>query len=233
MSAIKKTLAGIKRQQTLVASKGHPHYISLSLIENWLYEVALNEAHGTMLDYGCGGQPYKNFFSPKISRYIGVDVAAAEGINLDFEIEPGQRLPLEDSSIDTLLSTQALEHIDNFEFYLSECARLVRSGGILILTAPMQWRHHEVPYDYWRFTKYGLIRLLERHEFSIKSISPCGGVYALIGQIFLSHLHEQGVQKRWLNKTINWFALFLDNRCSDQEDTLLWMVVATRKAKEI
>ena len=171
MNAIKKALAGVKRQQTFVASKGHPHYISLSLIESWLHKVALNEAHGIMLDYGCGGQPYKNFFMPKISRYIGTDVAAAEGVYLDFEIEPGQCLPLEDSSIDTLLSTQALEHIDNFEFYLSECARLVRSGGVLILTAPMQWRHHEIPYDYWRFTKFGLISLLERHEFSIKSIT--------------------------------------------------------------
>jgi SAM-dependent methyltransferase len=231
MSAIKKTLAGIKRQQTLVASKGHPHYISLSLIEKWLYEVALNEAHGIMLDYGCGGQPYKNFFMPKISRYIGADVAAAEGIILDIEIEPGKALPLTPGSTDTLLSTQTLEHIEDFEFYMSECARLLRPNGVLILTAPMQWRHHEVPYDYWRFTKYGLISLLEHHEFSIKSISPCGGVYALIGQIFLSHLHERGVQKTWINKTINRLALFLDNHWNDQEDTLLWMIIATRKTK--
>jgi hypothetical protein len=93
----------------------------------------------------------------------------------------------------------------------------------------MQWRHHEVPYDYWRFTKYGLMRLLERHEFSIKSISPCGGVYALIGQIFLSHLHERGVRKKWLNKVINQLALYLDNHWSDTDDTLNWMCIAIRK----
>ncbi|TAN64846.1 MAG: class I SAM-dependent methyltransferase [Methylobacter sp.] len=229
MSAIKNALGGLIRQQTLGASLDHPHYISLNLIGTWLHDMALNEAHGIMLDYGCGGQPYKSFFMPKLERYIGADVAAAEGICLDIEIEPGQAVPLDTASIDTLLSTQTLEHLDDVEFYLSECARLVHSNGVLILTAPMQWRHHEVPYDYWRFTKYGLISLLERHGFSIKSISPCGGVYALIGQIFLSHLHERGGRKQWLNKIINRLALYLDNRWADTDDTLNWMCIAVRK----
>lgn len=229
MSAIKEVLNGLKRQQSLGATLGHPHFISLSLIGSWLQDVALNEAHGIMLDYGCGGQPYKDTFMPKLLRYIGADVAAAEGVHLDIEFEPGQALPLETASIDTLLSTQTLEHLDDVEFYLSECARLVRPGGVLILTAPMQWRHHEVPYDYWRFTKYGLISLLRSHDFAIKSILPCGGVYALIGQIFLSHLHERGVRKKWLNKIINRLSLYLDNRWNDTEDTLNWMCIAVRK----
>lgn len=229
MSAIRESLRGLKRQQILGATPDHPHYISLSLIGTWLQDVALNEAHGVMLDYGCGGQPYRSFFMPKLSSYIGADVAAAEGVCLDIEIEPAKQLPIDAASIDTLLSTQTLEHLDDVEFYLSECARLVRPEGVLILTAPMQWRHHEVPYDYWRFTKYGLISLLERHEFSIKSISPCGGVYALIGQIYLSHLHERGVQNKWFNKIINWLSLYLDNHNADTDDTLNWMCVAIRK----
>lgn len=228
MNTIKDALQGLQRRQTLGATLDHPHYISLSLIGNWLQEVALNEARGVMLDYGCGGQPYKNFFMPQLSRYIGADVSAADGISLDIEIEPGQILPLATASIDTLLSTQTLEHLEDIEFYISECARLVRSEGVLILTAPMQWRHHEVPYDYWRFTKYGLISLLERHGFTIKSMTPCGGVYALIGQIFLSHLHERGVRKKWFNTMVNRFALYLNQRWNDTDDTLNWMCIAVR-----
>lgn len=228
MSSIKQDLRGLKRQTILGAELTHPHYISLSLIGNWLVDVALNEAHGVMLDYGCGGQPYKNFFIPKITRYIGADVTAAEGVCLDVEIELGQKLPIDSASIDTLLSTQTLEHLPDVDFYLSECARLLRAEGVLILTAPMQWRHHEVPYDYWRFTKYGLINLLQKHGFSIKSINPCGGVYALMGQIFLSHLHESGVQKKWINKIVNRFALFIDDHKKDTNDTLNWMCIAIR-----
>ncbi len=228
MSEIKQALGGLSRQQELGATRDHPHYISLSLIGNWLREIALQEAHGVMLDYGCGGQPYKNFFMPKLVRYIGADVAAAQGIELDVEIMPGQPLPLADASIDTLLSTQTLEHVEDVYFYIGECSRLIRSGGILILTAPMQWRHHEVPYDYWRFTRYGLIALLEQRGFVIKSMSPCGGVYALLGQIFLSHLHERGVRKPWINSLVNGVAFFLDARKPDTEDTLNWMCIAIR-----
>lgn len=229
MSTIKEALSGLQRQHTLGATLDNPHYISLELIGNWLKNVAINEASGIMLDYGCGGQPYKEFFLPKLSQYIAADVSAAEGVVLDIEIEPNQVLPLNTASIDTLLSTQTLEHLEDVEFYIGECSRLLRSGGTLIITAPMQWRHHEVPYDYWRFTKYGLTTLLEKHGFLIKSISPCGGVYALIGQIFLSHLHEKNVRKKWFNKLVNRLALYFDKHWYDTEDTLNWMCIATRK----
>lgn len=228
-AAIKDVLEGLARQSRPGAETDSPHYISLVLIDRWLKQVAVQEAHGVMLDYGCGGQPYKHFFLPKLTRYIGADVAAAQGVQLDLEIIPGQALPLPDGSIDTLLSTQTLEHLPDVHFYLKECGRLVRAGGVMILTAPMQWRHHEVPFDYLRFTRYGLSSLVEQNGFEVKSISPCGGVYALLGQIFLSHLHERGVQKKWVNKLVNRLALWLDRRFPDTEDTLNWMCIAVRK----
>ena len=226
---VKAALEGLARQHRPGAELDNPHYISLILIDRWLKSTALREAHGVMLDYGCGGQPYKDFFLPNLTRYIGADVAAAHGVQLDLEIIPGQALPLANASIDTLLSTQTLEHLPDVLFYLNECARLVRPGGVMILTAPMQWRHHEVPYDYLRFTKFGLTALAEQHGFEIKSISACGGVYALLGQIFLSHLHERGVKRRLFNKLINKLALWLDRRFPDTEDTLNWMCIAVRK----
>jgi SAM-dependent methyltransferase len=231
-AAIKEVLKGLARQHQPGAELDGSDYISLGLIDRWLKNIALHEAHGVMLDYGCGGQPYKNFFLPKLTRYIGADVAAAQGVQVDLEIIPGQALSLADASIDTLLSTQTLEHLPDVHFYLKECGRLVRPGGRMILTAPMQWRHHEVPYDYLRFTKYGLSSLIEQYGFEIKSISPCGGVYALLGQIFLSHLHERGVQKKLLNRLVNSLALWLDRRFPDTEDTLNWMCIAVRKSNQ-
>lgn len=226
---IKDTLAGLVRQQQPGASLDNPHYISLHLINKWLNEVAFDAAQGVMLDYGCGGQPYKAFFAEKITRYIGADVAAAHSIQLDLEIVLGERLDLPDSSIDTILSTQTLEHVPDISFYIGECSRLLRPNGNLILTAPMQWRHHEIPYDYFRFTKYGLEGLLVSNGFTIESMHPCGGVYALLGQIFLSHLHERGVRNKYLNKLVNRIALSLDERFPDFEDTLNWMCIAVRQ----
>ena len=59
---------------------------------------------------------------------------------------------------------------------------------MLILTVPMQWRLHEIPYDYWRFTRYGVSELVTRNGLNLISIKPCGGVFALLGQNVVKNL---------------------------------------------
>ncbi len=204
------------------------HYIVLSYLYAWMRELALPAAKGVMLDFGCGGQPYRTLFESRITKYIGADVAAAKDIKLDLEFPPGQPLPLPDESVDTILSTQTLEHVSDFRFYLKECHRLIKRDGALILTAPMQWRHHEIPYDFWRFTRYGLIECLTQQGFKIVNVTPCGGVYALIGQILLNHFAERGIHNKFLFRTINAVALWLDKTIPDPEDTLNWMCIATK-----
>ncbi len=226
---ISHALSGLERINDLSTDISSPHYIVSSHLFSWMKSDALNAAKGVMLDYGCGGQPYKDLFLSKVSKYIGADVAAAKGVDLDIIIEPNRHLPLDDKTVDTILSTQALEHANDVDFYLSECSRLIKSGGVLILTAPMQWRHHEVPYDYHRFTRYGLIDYLGRHGFIIKEICSCGGVYALLGQIFLNHLSERGIRKRFVYRFFNQLFLWLDEKYYDAEDTINWMCIAEKK----
>ncbi len=229
---IEGVLGGLERISDLDVDINSHHYIVLSHLFAWIQSEALNAASGVMLDYGCGGQPYKNLFLSKVSRYIGADVAAALGVELDVKIEPDKPLPLADESVDTILSTQALEHASDVDFYLSECSRLLKDRGALILTAPMQWRHHEAPYDFHRFTRYGLIDYLGRHGFSVRSIQSCGGVYALLGQIWLNHLSEKGVQNRFVFRMVNRMALWLDKKYYDPDDTINWMCIA-EKNKEM
>lgn len=217
-----------RRDRVVVALESH-HFISLTLMNAWMERVARPHANGVMLDYGCGGQPYRDYFKDTITRYIGADVAAAQGVKLDLLVDPGKPLRLPDQSIDTILSSQVLEHVGDFGFYLDECARLLRSGGALIMTVPMQWRHHEVPYDYWRFTRFGIISQLERRGFRVEDASPCGGVFALLGQIFLSHMAEAGRIRPRLFRVVNRLALWLDAKYADYEDTLNWMVLARKQ----
>jgi SAM-dependent methyltransferase len=229
-TGIRERLEGLQRVAGMDLEPGSHHYIVLSHLYRWLRERALPVTQGVMLDYGCGGQPYRALFTSRIARYIGADVAAAAGISLDIECAPDSQLPLEECSIDTILANQTLEHVPDPDFYLAECSRLLRTDGILIITAPMQWRHHEVPYDYLRFTRFGLTRLLERHGFNIRDLTPSGGVYALMGQIFLNHLVERGIQRKFVFKQINRLALWLDDRFPDQEDTINWMCIAQKSS---
>lgn len=218
----------LRRDRLEVDLESH-HFISLTLMNTWMDRVARAYANGVMLDYGCGGQPYRDYFKHKISQYIGADVTAAHGIALDLLIEPDKPLNLSDESVNTILSTQVLEHVRNYGLYLDECARLLCPGGILIITVPMQWRHHEVPHDYWRFTRFGIVAELERRGFRMNDVSPCGGVFALLGQILLSHMAETGRNKPHFFRIVNRVALWLDAKYADFEDTLNWMLVAQKE----
>lgn len=206
------------------------HYIVLTLLNRWIATIAVQAARGVLLDFGCGGQPYRSLFEPAISRYIGADIAAASGVQLDLRIAPGKPLQLPDGSVDTVLSTQTIEHVFDVTAYVRECSRVLRPGGALILTAPMQWRLHEPPHDYWRFTRYAVEGLLETASLRTERLEPCGGTYALIGQILVSHLAETGRGRPRLFRLINRLALWLDRRIPDTEDTLLWMCIARKPA---
>ena len=223
---------GVVRRKDMDLTVSSHHYIVLSRLYAWLEEEAVSHANGVMLDYGCGGQPYRALFESRVTKYIGADVTPATGTTLDIQIAPGQPLPLSSESVDTILSTQALEHVSDFDFYLKECQRLLKPDGVLILTAPMQWRHHEAPNDFWRFTRYGIIACLSRNGFEAKALTPCGGVYALIGQIFLNHLVERGVHSKMVFRVVNRCALWLDKASQDLEDTLIWMCIV-RKVQRI
>ena len=218
----------IVRMSDMLLPRDHHHFIVLSLIHRWIRDIALPQASGVLLDYGCGGQPYRSLFETRVDKYIGADVAAAIGVSLDLVITPGTPLALECQSVDTVLSTQTLEHVYDFRSYLAECRRLLRPGGNLILTVPMQWRMHEVPFDYWRFTKYGVISALNEQGFEIIHISKCGGAWALLGQLMNSHLAENQRGSKLLFWTTNRIALWLDKKFPDTEETIGWMCIAKR-----
>jgi SAM-dependent methyltransferase len=220
--------AGIERMATALPLRHGHHYIALSFMADWMGTVATKVARGVFLDYGCGGQPYRELFASRIERYIGADIVPAANITPDIVFAPGEPLPLPGASVDTILSTQVLEHVADYQAYLEDCRRLLKPQGYLIITIPMQWRHHEAPADYWRFTRYGISHVLQQHAFGVENITPCGGVYALLGQIFTDHLANRGIGSKRVYGLVNRLALWLDRRIPDYEDTLGWMCIAKK-----
>jgi len=232
MSSAQNRFEGLKRRSSSSETVWHHHYITLSILECWIERVASQYVQGVLLDYGCGAQPYRNLLAAKCSRYMGADVAAAHGVHLDFLFTPGESLPIKNETFDTILSTQTLEHVEDVQGYIRECYRLLRPGGHLILTVPMQWRMHEQPYDYWRFTRYGVIALVNNGGLTLCEISPCGGAWALVGQIINSHLAETGRGSRLICGIINQLALWADRKLKDEDETVGWMCIAKRPMTE-
>ena len=89
------------------------------LVKNFLREKlvkCIKETSGkAILDVGCGEKPYKGFFQEPNS-YVGIDRRAKTADVKSI----GEFLPFVDSSFDTVLCTQVLEHVENSEKVLLE-----------------------------------------------------------------------------------------------------------------
>ncbi len=163
------------------------HYVSVltrKAYESTIPALLKDSDNYRILDYGCGARPYEYLFKDHISEYIGVDVG--ENQKADFSITPGERLNFDDNSFDFVLSSQVLEHVKDVEQYMGECFRVLKSGGILLLSTHGTWQFHASPYDYNRWTCMGLQYLIERSGFEVIEYKPILGQLAVTSQLRLS-----------------------------------------------
>lgn len=151
-------------------------------------------AKGSLVDLGCGVKPYKAMFERVVEHYYGVDLKITaeknygEATKADlFADITNTGLPSE--QFDTVFSTQALEHISDPKKLISEVVRLLKDGGICIMTIPMVWQLHSEPFDYFRFTKYGIKELFENNGLSILELFPLEGAYAALKQTKIVSLY--------------------------------------------
>jgi SAM-dependent methyltransferase len=123
---------------------------------------------GTVLDVGCGAQPFRSLIGTG-ATYLGIDTDAAKA-HFGYEMPnttyfSGDVWPVANASVDLVLCTETLEHVLDTRRFLTEAARCLVPGGTLLLTIPFAARWHFIPYDYWRFTPSSLNHLLTTTGF--------------------------------------------------------------------
>jgi SAM-dependent methyltransferase len=198
--------AGYLRER-LKPQPGEMFYLHLSDLLIAL-KALIPGQHSMVLDYGCGGSPYRPLFGN--CTYHRADLSG--GNDLDFEYDADSKLPLELSGYDCILSTQVLEHVQNPEAYLGECYRLLRPGGHLVLTTHGLFEDHACPYDYWRWTIYGLKRLVEDSGLSVEAAKklttgPRCAVFLVESQLHSLRFGAAGVYGKLLSagvKGVRW-----------------------------
>ncbi len=146
--------------------------------------------HGRVLDIGCGDKPYEELFRGRYSSYIGIDLETVNASRADV-FGDSLHLPFRPESFDTVFSTQVLEHVRDPFAMILEVGSVLRPGGHLILTAPQAWPLHEQPYDYFRYTRFGLEELMKRAGLQTVRITERTGGIAAIGELFCVLLHTK------------------------------------------
>lgn len=112
------------------------------------------------LEIGCGYSHYSEYFPNR----IGMDIISIPTV--DIVADAHDLHMFKEDEFDRILCTEVLEHLHTPQKAVDEMFRVLKKGGVLILTTRFIFPLHDVPCDYYRFTKYGLRHLLKNFEIT-------------------------------------------------------------------
>jgi SAM-dependent methyltransferase len=185
----------------------NPFYFARKNLYSYINKYANNLA-GKILDVGCGKKPYKELFN-EVTEYIGLDMDNTGHSHENEDIDvfyDGVKFPFENSSFDSVLCNQVLEHVFDPKLFLSEINRVLKLNGFFLLTVPFVWDEHEQPNDFGRYTSFGLKHLLNDAGFSVISFDKSTQGIEAISQLFVLYIYKIFYSK---NKALNYLLTFL------------------------
>lgn len=165
-----------------LSDRGLGHTFSLT---SWgVYEHASKlireNARGVVLDAGSGRAPYKEELRSRGLELITIDIENRSG-DVTHIADIQDMGVIGARSIDTVVCTEVLEHVPRPWDAIAEMARVLKPGGMLIISVPHLSPLHEIPHDYFRYTQYGLQSLLARGGFEVLRMEEVGGVLSFLG----------------------------------------------------
>ena len=167
----------------------NPFYFARSNLHKAMSEIA-QELSGRLLEVGCGSKPYQSLF--RVDKYVGLDIerkSSHERGVADF-LYDGNTFPFPDASFDSVLCNQVLEHVFNPDDFLKEIVRVLKPGGKLLLTVPFVWDEHEQPYDYARYSSFGLRALMEKQGLKVLQHKKLGDDISIIFQLTNAYFYK-------------------------------------------
>lgn len=137
-----------------------------------------------ILDVGAGGCPHRKLFSH--CKYFTQDFVQLSDSQIQNQVGYGKidyvsdiiNIPVSDKSFDVVLCTEVIEHVPDPISAIKEISRILKPGGVLLISAPLQSGLHQEPYHFYGgFTKYWYKKFLTENNFSEITIDPNGSLY--------------------------------------------------------
>jgi len=218
----------------------NPFYLTRKALLNNIKKIS-KEITGKTLDVGCGTKPYERYFNS--TEYIGLEVENTinkEEKSVDIFYK-GDKIPFSDNEFDSVITSQVLEHVFNPQQFLAEINRVLKSNGKLLLTVPFIWDEHEQPFDYGRYSSFGLKDILEKNGFKIiKHIKSLNNISAVF-QLFNAYVYKISVKYNLLRQILtllimtpsNILAIIFTLILPKNDDIFLDNVVLAEKVKDV
>lgn len=161
--------------------------------------AATLEGTDRVFDAGAGELQYAHVFDSV--RYVSMDLGIGD-VHWDYGrldvVGDLTAIPFQDRSFDAAINIVVLEHTTNPHAVVREIGRVLRDGGRMLIIVPQEWAMHQLPHDYFRFTRPGMELLLREAGFGWFRIEEVGGFFTLMGRRVLdATLYFQGGW-RWL-----------------------------------
>ena len=169
----------------------NPFYISRRALLRGIRQHSENIVSGRLLDVGCGSKPYRDLFS--VDEYIGLDIETSGHDHSSSKVDifyDGVTIPFNNNHFDHVFSSEVFEHVFNLDILLSEINRVTRKGGSLLITLPFCWDEHEIPYDFARYTSFGIQSILERHGYKVISSLKTTSYIETIFQMLAAYVSQ-------------------------------------------
>lgn len=151
------------------------------------------ELKGKILDFGCGSKPYESLFV-NADSYVGCDIQVSGHAHGDSRVDvfyDGRHLPFDDQAFDAVVSFETFEHVFNLPVVLAEINRVTRLDGQLLISMPFAWGEHEQPFDFARYTSFGISSVLQDAGYEVQRLTKTTSYLLAVFQLLISYISSQ------------------------------------------
>ena len=186
-------------------------------IKKFLNKVEIN---GDVLDVGAQKAQYKKYV--KCRKYMTLDLDPSHNPDICCDAHEIKSKP---KSFQMVIATEVLEHCYDPQKVVNEIYRVLKPGGICLISVPFMYHYHIAPgvKDYYRFTKDGLKYMFKK--FSDVELKSQGNRFQLIW----SNINQGGLISKFF---LNIFNLLFSLKETKDSNYPLGYILVARKPKK-
>jgi ubiquinone/menaquinone biosynthesis C-methylase UbiE len=143
------------------------------------------------LDIACGSGYGTKLLAQSAKKMYGVDVSEESvnyakdhypAVNIEYRVGDGTNIPLDDNSVDVVITFETIEHIKDYRKFMKELKRILKHDGLLVVSTPNDLEFAEGNHFHLHEFEYDELVDLIKEDFSnIESYYQGTWKYVAIG----------------------------------------------------